>query len=40
MVKAVEAELGLESLPPDTFGQLNPDAVRLAKTASRSTLGS
>ena len=39
VVKAVEAELRSESLPPDTFGQLDPDAVRLAKTASRSTLG-
>jgi hypothetical protein len=35
----VEAELRSESLPPDTFGQLDPDAVRLAKTASRSILG-
>ena len=39
VVKAVEAELRSESLPPDTFGQLNPDTARLAKTASRSTLG-
>jgi len=39
VVKAVEAELRSESLPPDTFGRLNRDAVRLAKTASRSTLG-
>ena len=39
VVKAVEAELCSESLSPDTFGQLNPDTVRLAKTASRSTLG-
>ena len=38
-VKALEAELRSESLPPDTFGRLNPDAVRLAKTANRSTLG-
>ena len=38
-VEAVEAELRSESLPPDTFGRLDPDAVRLAKTASRSTLG-
>jgi hypothetical protein len=37
VVKAVEAELRSESLPPDTFAQLNPDTVRLAKTASRST---
>jgi len=39
VIKAVEAELCSESLPPDTFGQLDPDAIRLAKTASRSTLG-
>jgi hypothetical protein len=39
MATAVEAELRSERLPLDTFGQLNPDAVRLAKTASRSTLG-
>jgi hypothetical protein len=39
VVKAVEAELCSERLPPDTFGQLNPDAIRLATTASRSTLG-
>jgi hypothetical protein len=39
VVKAVEAELRSESLPPDTLGELDPDAFRLAKTASRSTLG-
>ena len=39
VVKAVAAELCSESLPPDTFGELNPDAIRLAPTASRSTLG-
>jgi hypothetical protein len=39
VVKAVEAELRSESLPPDTLGELDPDALRLAKTASRSTLG-
>jgi len=38
-VNAIEAELCSESLPADTFGPLDPDAVRLAKTASRSTLG-
>ena len=32
VVKVIEAELRSESLPPDTFGQLNPDAVSLAKT--------
>jgi hypothetical protein len=39
VVNAIEAELRSENLPPDTFGRLHPDAVRLAKTASRSTLG-
>jgi len=39
VVEAVEAELRSEILPTDTFGQLDPDTVRLAKTASRSTLG-
>jgi hypothetical protein len=39
LVKAIETEFRSESLPPDTFGRLDPDAVRLAKTASRSTLG-
>lgn len=39
VVKAVEAELRSESLPPNILGELDPDAVRLAKTASRSTLG-
>src|SRR6266498_3627015 len=28
-----------ERLPADTFAQLGPDHVRIAKTASRSTLG-
>ncbi len=39
LVKAIETELRSENLPPDTFSQLDPDGVRLAKTASRSTLG-
>jgi hypothetical protein len=39
VVRAVEAELRSESLPPATFDQLDADAVRLAKTASRSVLG-
>ena len=38
-VAAVETELQAESLPADTFSELQPDGVRLAKTASRSTLG-
>lgn len=39
VVKVVEAELRSESLPPDTLGRLHPDAIRLAKTTSRSILG-
>jgi len=39
VVKVVEAELRSEHLPPDALGRLHPDAVRLAKTASRSILG-
>jgi hypothetical protein len=39
VVKVVEAELRSESLPPDALGRLDPDAVRLSKTASRSVLG-
>jgi len=39
VVKVVEAELRSEQLPPDALGPLHPDAVRLAKTASRSILG-
>ncbi len=31
--------LRAERLPADTFAQLGPDHVRIAKTASRSTLG-
>src|SRR5229473_3987665 len=39
LVAAVETELRAESLPTDTFSELEPESVRLAKTASRSTLG-
>src|SRR6266487_1354658 len=39
LVAAVESELRAENLPTDTFSQLEPDTVQLAKTASRSTLG-
>jgi hypothetical protein len=39
LVKRVEAELRSEGLPPDSFGRLDPDAVQLAKTASRTILG-
>jgi hypothetical protein len=39
LVAAVDSELRAENLPTNTFSQLQPDSVRLAKTASRSTLG-
>jgi hypothetical protein len=39
LVEAIETELRAESLPTDTFSQLQPDTVQLAKTASRSALG-
>jgi hypothetical protein len=35
----IAAELRAEDLPAETFGVLDPAAVSLAKTASRSTLG-
>src|SRR5712691_11499686 len=39
LVDAIEAELQAEGLPTDAFSELAPDTLRLAKTASRSTLG-
>jgi|SRR5665647_1402761 len=39
LVDAIETELRAEHLPADTFSELQPDSARLAKTASRSTLG-
>jgi hypothetical protein len=39
LVATIEIELRAESLPTDAFSELEPDSVRLAKTASRSTLG-
>lgn len=39
LVTAVQAELANERLPLDTFGPLQPDDVRVARTASRSMLG-
>jgi len=39
VVRRVEAELRSEDLPSDVLGALDPDAVSLAKTASRSVLG-
>jgi hypothetical protein len=40
LVDAIETELRAEHLPTDTFPELRPDSAWLAKTASRSTLGS
>ena len=39
LIEAIQTELRAEGLPADTFSGLEPDSVRLAKTASRSTLG-
>jgi len=39
LVAAVQAELAAERLPLDMFGPLQPDNVRIARTASRSMLG-
>ncbi len=39
LVPAVQAELAAERLPPDIFGPLRSDDVRIARTASRSMLG-
>jgi hypothetical protein len=39
LVEAIDAELRAEGLPPDTFSHLEPANLRIAKTASRSTLG-
>jgi hypothetical protein len=39
LVTAITTELRAEHLPTDTFSQLQPDNMRLAKTTSRSTLG-
>src|SRR5260221_14355799 len=39
IVEAIEAELRAEQLHAGTFAHLDPDDVRIAKTASRSTLG-
>src|SRR5215211_6827752 len=39
VVEAIETELGSERLPADTFSRLDRNDVRIAKTASRSTLG-
>ena len=39
VVGKIEAELASEGLPADCLGRLDPDAVQVAKTASRSVLG-
>ena len=39
VVEAIETELRAEQLPAGTFAQLDSADVRIAKTASRSTLG-
>ena len=39
LVDAIQAELRAEGLPENTFPDLDPHDLRLAKTASRSTLG-
>jgi hypothetical protein len=39
LIAAIEAELRAEGLPADTFFELDGNDVRIAKTASRSTLG-
>lgn len=39
LVEVIKTELRAENLPDDTFSGLDADSVRLAKTASRSTLG-
>ena len=39
VVDAIETELRAEGLPAETFSRLDPNDVRIAKTAGRSTLG-
>jgi len=39
VIEAIETELRAETLPASMFAQLDPTAARIAKTASRSTLG-
>jgi hypothetical protein len=39
VVGRIEAELASEGLPAECLGRLDPDAVQVAKTASRSVLG-
>lgn len=39
IVNAVTAEFRAEGLPTDALGRLDPDGIRLGRTASRSVLG-
>jgi hypothetical protein len=39
VVARIESELASELLPADCLGRLDPNAVQLAKTTSRSVLG-
>jgi hypothetical protein len=39
VVDLVQTALGQEQFPPDALGALDPDAPRLARTASRRVLG-
>ncbi|MGH3428866.1 MAG: DUF6933 domain-containing protein [Mycobacteriales bacterium] len=39
LVAAIQTELRAEGLSPDTFGRLQPDNVRIARTTSRGMLG-
>lgn len=39
MAGLIEAALADEPLPPDALGTLDPDALTVARTASRSVLG-
>ena len=39
VTQIVEEHLRSEGLPTDTFGRLDPDDIKLARTASRSVLG-
>jgi len=40
LVSRVEFELATEELPVDLFGRLDPESVQIARTSSRSVLGS
>ncbi len=38
-IRLIRQELTAEELPQDSLGQLDPDSIKLARTASRSVLG-